>query len=215
MKCFRQIFVVSLFILSLLIVSETQADIRGQIDSYLNTPIHVRERLKVVFDGTEASAGILKSTQFVNELVFKSASEWRARRDIPFTEQSIEFMQNNQGLRILSPYGRSSESPFVVSETSYLQILASPLQWAQEWKMSGADSSLESLLKNLEKEPLKGTDESLMSLEKLQDGTTVLKGTGWLSIDSKTRARVEWTWQILEMGKLKDNLLENSLVRSL
>ena len=153
-------------------------------------------------------------TQITNELIYLSPQAWRARRELPFLEESFEFLMTDKGVRFMNKFNHGAEPPFEVPAKTYLEILLSPLRFATEWKFVDAGANLESVLKTLRKNPVQDADGNKMELEE-KDGNITIKLSGSIIESGKTKVHVEGTWRISERGKMTDSSLKNSLMRSI
>jgi hypothetical protein len=179
----------------------------------LRQSFRIREQVTIVLDGSEASSGIARKTQFINELVYLSPQKWRARRQLPFLQESYEFLMNGKAVHLMNPFNHGVEPPFSVPAKTYLEIVLSPLRFSQNWKMGGI-STLEELLKAVRKAPLQTDGGDRIELEEA-DGNLTLKLSGKIFHDGKTQMAIESVWQILDRGKIQEVQLAQSLLRSL
>lgn len=192
--------------------ADTNEDLTPLVGDLLKENFRVREQVKLTLDGSEAASGISRTSQITNEVLYISPQRWRVRRQLPFTEQSFEFLLTAQGVRFMSPFNRGVEPPFDVEAKTYLEILISPLRFARAWSMDGG-SNMDQLVKTLRRSALTNSDGDRMELEE-KDGLTTLRLAGKIVHDGKTRVAVESTWQILDRGKVQDAQMEKSLMRS-
>lgn len=178
-------------------------DLTPLVGDLLNGNFHAREHLKIMLDGSEAASGLSRITQLTNELVYLSPQAWRVRRDLPFSEETFEFLMTDKGIRVMNKFNHPAEPNFSVPAKTYLEILASPLRFATEWKLVEASADMNGLLRLLRKGPAQDATGNKMELEE-KDGDLVIKLSGKILQDGKTNVNVEGTWQVTERGKITD-----------
>ncbi len=191
------------------------ADDSKDISNFLETSGHIRERVKILLDGSEAANGIVRASNIVNEVIFVGTNKWRVRRDLPFTEESFEFMRTDHAYKVMNPYNHGVEAPFQIKETTYQEVIASPIRWAKEFNLESLlGTDLDGLIARLKKAPAEAGGNK-MEIETKEDGSITIKGSGKLVQDAKTKVSIEMTWEYFDQGKVTDTHLTQSLIRSL
>src|SRR5438477_284751 len=148
---FALLLTLVLSLTSSVLFSDTSEDLTPIAGELLRGNFRVREHVKVILDGSEAASGISRISQFTNEVIYLSPQKWRARRDFPFTEEALEFMMTEKGVRMMNPFNRAVEPPFEIPAKTYLEILVSPVRFAREWKLIDATAGMDELMKAVRK----------------------------------------------------------------
>ena len=213
---FGVFFFTSFFALSLFASPEDPEKLRPLVSKIISEPFRMREISKLSLDGSEAASDIQRATQITNELVYVSPTQWRVRRELPFTNATKEYLFEKDRLMQMTPSNKASEPREPVSDTIWMEALLAPLHIAQQWSLAKSDMTLSewiSSLKNL-KEPLKNADGDQITAEFDKNQNLKINLNGKLIADAKTRIQVQATYEILDRGKVTEKQLSESLMRS-
>ncbi|MDB5038671.1 MAG: hypothetical protein JWQ35_2199 [Bacteriovoracaceae bacterium] len=206
---------VSILFLSQICLAENSNDLTPMASDLLHDNFRVREHVSISLDGSDAASGIFRNSQFTNELVYLSPQKWRVRRDLPLKENTFEFLMTDKGVRLMNPFNHGTEPSFSVDAKTYLEVLVSPVRFAQAWSLADGSTTLPDLLKHLKKGPLQNVEGDKIELEEKSDGSLNLKLSGKILQDSKTKVNIESVWQLSERNKVTEGELLSSLLRSL
>jgi hypothetical protein len=190
----------------------TTEDLTPLAGDILKQNFRVREQVKVILDGSDASSSIIRSSQVVNELVYFSPQKWRVRRQLPFTEQNFEFTMTEKGVKVMNPFNHGVEPPYPVQAKTYLEVIISPIRFARAWSMDGA-ANVDQLIRLARKGPIQNPDGDRIEFEE-KNGVITLKLIGKILHDGKTKVGIESIWQVSDEGHVTETQLNHSLMGS-
>jgi hypothetical protein len=217
---FSSIFLKAFILFPALAAAEPLDDLRSMVDGLLDQNFRVREVTTIILNGSEAASSIQRTSHITNEVVYTKDSGWRVRRQSPITEVIREYRKTNKDkdehLQVMTPTNRGIEPREAMTDAIWLEILASPLRLAQQWSLAAGDTNLARWLENIRslKGPLKNAEGDEMTVEVGADKSLKINFKGSILHEGKTRVGIESTWMLMDISKITDTDLNQSLMRS-